>query len=241
MKATIPCGPAILILNNMKKPILAASLICCEPLNIEKDVHELIKGDIDWIHFDVMDGQFVPRYGLYPEILTALRKLSNTTVDVHMMVENPEDYIEVFAAAKADYYCFHIEATQHAHRVVKKIIGTGMKAGVALNPATPVSSLEWVINDIGMVCLMAINPGIVGHKLIPSMQQKIKQLRAYAIEHGNPDLIIEIDGGVTFDTGREMITNGADALVCGTGSIFRPHEDTISNKIKSFRSLLMQD
>ena len=220
----------------MKNPILAASLICSDPLNIERDIKELVKGEIDWIHFDVMDGQFVPRYGLYSEVLTSLRKITDTIVDVHMMVDNPEDYIEIFSEAKANYYCFHIEATKHAHRVVKKIKGSGMKVGIALNPATSISSLEWVINDIDMVCLMAINPGIVGHKLIPNMYEKIKQLREYAIKNNNSDLIIEIDGGVTFESGVEMIKNGADVLVCGTGSIFRAHEDTISNKIKAFRS-----
>lgn len=219
----------------MKKPILAASLICSNPINLEEDLQELIKGEIDWIHFDVMDGQFVPRYGLYAEILHSLRKKTDIPVDVHMMVDNPEDYIEVFADAKADYYCFHIEATRHAHRIVKKIRNTDMKPGVALNPATPIASLDWLIKDISMVCLMAINPGIVGHKLIPDMYEKMLRLREYAIKNGNPDLIIEIDGGVTFESGKEMIRNGADALVCGTGSIFRPHEDTISNKIASFR------
>jgi ribulose-phosphate 3-epimerase len=220
----------------MKTPILAASLICSDPVNVEKDIKELIKGDIDWIHFDVMDGQFVPRYGLYPEILSSLRKLTDLPVDVHMMVENPEDYIDVFAAAGATYYCFHAEATSHSHRIVKKIINSGMKPGIALNPATPINVLDWVINDIEMVCLMAINPGIVGHKLIPDMYRKMQQLREYAIEHGNPDLIIEIDGGVTFESGKEMMKNGASALVCGTGTIFRPQEDTISNKITSFRA-----
>lgn len=236
-----PCGHAIPILNNMGKTILAASLICCDPLNIEKGIDELIKGEIDWIHFDVMDGQFVPRYGLYAEVLSAVKKLTSTPVDVHMMVDNPEDYVEVFAAVKADYYCFHIEVTKHAHRLVKQIHESGMKAGIALNPGTPVSSLEWVINDIEMVCLMGINPGIVGHKLIPSMYQKIKQLRDYAIERGNYGLIIEVDGGVTFDSGKKMVTRGADVLVCGTGSIFRPHEDTIINQIKSFRSFLLHN
>jgi len=222
----------------MKKPILAASLICSNPIDINKDLDELINGEIDWIHFDVMDGQFVPRYGLYPEILNALRKKTEIIVDVHMMVENPEDYINVFSDYGADYYCFHIEATQHAHRVVKKIRNSKMKPGVALNPATSLNSLEWIINDIDMVCLMAINPGIVGHKLIPSMYEKIYNLREYATAKGNKNLIIEIDGGVTFESAPEMIKNGADALVCGTGSIFRPQEDTISNKIKSLRNLL---
>ncbi len=219
-----------------KMPLLAASLVCSDPLNIERDVHELIKGNVDWLHFDVMDGLFVPRYGLYPEILHYIRKITDLPVDVHMMVENPEDYIDTFAAAGATYYCFHIEATVHAHRIVKKVTNAGMKAGIALNPATSLSTLEWIIEDIDMVCLMAINPGIVGHKLIPSTYEKITQLRAMAEKHGNPDLIIEIDGGVTFESGKLMAEHGAGALVCGTGTIFRPLEDSISNKLEAFRA-----
>lgn len=220
----------------MKKPILAASLICSDPLNVERDIRELVDANIDWIHFDVMDGQFVPRYGLYPEILHSLRRLTNVPVDVHMMVENPEDYIADFAAAGATYYCFHAEATQHAHRVVKKIKDAGMQAGVALNPSTPINCLDWIINDIELVCLMAINPGIVGHKLIPATYHKMQSLREFANSHGNHELIIEIDGGVTFESGTKMVAHGANALVCGTGTIFRPQEDTLKNKIMSFRS-----
>ncbi len=221
----------------MNRPILAASLICSDPLNVERDIRELVGAGIDWIHFDVMDGQFVPRYGLYPEMLHSLRKFTDVPVDVHMMVENPEDFINDFAAAGATYYCFHAEATRHAHRVVRKIRDAGMKPGIALNPATPINSLDWVIKDIELVCLMAINPGIVGHKLIPDMYQKMEQLRRFAEFHGNDELIIEIDGGVTFESGRNMIDHGATALVCGTGTIFRPMEDTITNKLNSFRAI----
>ena len=110
-----------------------------------------------------------------------------------------------------------------------------MKPGVALNPATSLTTLKYVINDIKMVVLMAINPGIVGHKLIPNMINKIRDLRELANENGNKDLLIQIDGGVTFESGKTMIDAGADILVCGTGTIYRPHEDTISNKIKAFR------
>lgn len=220
-------------MNNKAK--IAASLICSNPLNLEADINELISGKADFIHFDVMDGLFVPRYGLYPEILTALKKQTDIPVDVHMMVNNPEDYIEDFRVAGATYYNFHIEATNHAHRIIKKIDKAGMLPGVALNPATSLSTLDFLINDIKMVVLMAINPGIVGHKLIPSMIEKIRQLRAFADLHGNKDLLIEIDGGVTFESGKLMIEAGADLLVCGTGTIYRPHEDTISNKISAFR------
>jgi ribulose-phosphate 3-epimerase len=219
-----------------KKFYLAASLVCADPLNLENDVKQLISGNADLIHFDVMDGSFVPRYGLYPEILTGLKKITTIPIDVHMMVDNPEDYIETFRLAGADYYNVHVEACRHLHRIVKKIRDCGMKPGVALNPATPISSMEWVIKDIDMVVLMAINPGIVGHKLIPSMLDKIKLVREYANQAGNEDLIIEIDGGVTFDSAKFMIEAGADALVCGTGTIFRPQEDSIHNKLNSLRN-----
>lgn len=218
-----------------KKPLVAASLICSNPLNLEADINELIKGEVDYIHFDVMDGQFVPRYGLYPEILTYLKKQTDIPVDVHMMVDNPEDYIDDFKDAGATFYNFHIESTYHAHRIVKKIINSGMLPGVALNPATSLTTLDYLITDVKMVVLMAINPGIVGHKLIPNMIDKIRNLREYANDRGNNDLLIQIDGGVTFESGKVMFEAGADVLVCGTGTIYRPHEDTISNKISAFR------
>lgn len=216
---------------------IAASLICSQPLSIDKDLDELIKGKTDYIHFDVMDGHFVSRYGLYPEILTALKQRTNILVDVHMMVSNAEDYIQLYKDAGADYYNVHIESTNQIHRCITKVKNSGMKAGIAMNPATPINALDWVINDIEMVVLMAINPGIVGHKVIPSIINKTKALREYAIAKGNPNLLIEIDGGVTFETAPKFIEAGADILVCGTGTIFRPQEDTISNKIQQLRNL----
>lgn len=216
---------------------IAASLICADPLNLEKEVNELIQSKVDLIHFDVMDGSFVPRYGLYPEILRAIKSKENCPlVDVHIMSENPEDFIEIFALYGADYFNFHIEATKHPHRVIKKIINSGMKPGVALNPNTSVKSLKWMIQDIQMVVLMTINPGIVGHKFIPEMINKIKDLRNFADQNNNRDLIIEIDGGVTPENIEDLIEAGADALVCGNGTIFRPHEDTILNKVKSLKT-----
>lgn len=218
-----------------KKPLIAASLICSDPLNLINDIQEIIKGDAEYIHFDVMDGQFVPRYGLYPEILSHLTKITNIPVDVHMMVQNPEDYIEDFKNAGASFYNFHIESTAHAHRIIKKVEKANMKPGIALNPGTSITTLDYIIEDLKMVVLMAINPGIVGHKLIPNMINKISDLREFADKRGNKDLLIQIDGGVTFESGIKMINAGADILVCGTGTIYRPLEDTISNKIKLFR------
>lgn len=216
---------------------IAASLICADPLNLEKEVNELIQSKVELIHFDVMDGSFVPRYGLYPEILRAIKsKESCPQVDVHIMSDNPEDFIEIFALYGADYFNFHIEATKHPHRVLKKILNSGMKPGIALNPNTSIDSLKWMIQDIEMVVLMTINPGIVGHKFIPEMISKIKELRNFADQNDNRDLIIEIDGGVTPENIKDLIEAGADALVCGNGTIFRPHEDTIVNKVKSLKT-----
>jgi len=155
-----------------------------------------------------------------------------------MMVDNAEDYILDFYKAGADYFNVHVESTNHLSRVIKKINDIGMKAGVGINPATPINSLDWIINDIKMVVLMAINPGIVGHKLIPTIIKKISLLREYANSKGNNDLIIQIDGGVTPESIPLMIKAGADALVCGTGTIFRPHEDSLNNKIKSINKII---
>lgn len=220
------------------KTLLSASLICADPLNMEADIAQLNQAKVDLIHFDVMDGSFVSRYGLYPEILTALKKKSTIPVDVHMMVNNPEDYILTFQSAGATYFNFHVEASQQISRIIKKIKDAGMKPGVALNPATPVNVLDWIMNDIDMVVVMAINPGIVGHPFIPSMLEKITAIRQLANEKGNQELLIEVDGGVTPKTAPDMITAGANVLVCGTGTIFRPQEDTIFNKTNSLRKLI---
>lgn len=221
----------------MNKVKIAASLICADPLNLEAEVNDLIRAKADLIHFDVMDGHFVPRYGLYPEILSSIKKNKDCPiVDVHMMVSNPEDYIKLYSEAGADYYNFHIESCNHSHRIIKKIIASGMKPGIALNPDTPLHVLDWIIQDIEMVVLMTINPGIVGHKFIPEMLHKIESLKELA-DKKNPDLIIELDGGVTPETIPSMISAGANALVCGNGTIFRPQEDTIENKIIEIRNI----
>jgi len=222
-------------MNNIK---IAASLICADHLNLESELENLINAEVDLIHFDVMDGHFVPRYGLYPEILSEIKKNKNCPpVDVHMMVSNPEDYIELYSNAGANYYNFHIESCNHPHRIIKKIIASGMKPGIALNPDTPLNCLDWIIQDIEMVVLMTINPGIVGHKFIPEMLDKIYQLREIANKR-NPSLIIELDGGVTPETIPSMISAGADALVCGNGTIFRPQEDSIQNKTEEIRKII---
>jgi ribulose-phosphate 3-epimerase len=213
-----------------------------DPLDIRKDLKELVDSNVDFLHFDVMDGLFVPRYGLYPEILKEIKTEVAQTgkyipVDAHMMVANPEDYIDTFATAGADYYNVHYEACPNLHRTIKKIKDSGMKAGVALNYHTSPEVLHYLLPDIDMIVLMAINPGIVGHKIIPGIYQKILDTRIMFRDAGFKDILIQIDGGVTFESANKMMNNGADILVCGTGTIFRKHEDTITNQITKFRKL----
>ncbi len=212
---------------------LSASLICADPLYLKQDIDSLINGNIDQIHFDVMDGIFVPRFGLYPEILQELKKLTNKPVDVHLMIKNPEEYLNVYAESGADYIVFHWEATNHPSRIIHKIKTLGIKAGIALNPGTPISIIQELIQEIDILCLMAIDPGILGGRLYNNTYDKIAKARLL-----NPNLEIQIDGGVKPETIPLMVNAGANNLVCGTGTIFRKHEDTICNKIYEIKKLV---
>lgn len=213
---------------------LTASLVCANMLALKEEVALMEIGGIDYIHFDVMDGLFVPRYGLHPEMLKAVKSMTKLPVDVHLMVQNPEPYIDDFAKAGAEFFAPHIEPLYHVHRIIKKARDAGMRPGVALNPGTPLNVLDSIIDDIDLVILMAINPGIVGHKLIPGMINKIAALKKYI---GGRDILIQIDGGVTFETAPIMLNAGADMLVCGSSTIFKP-DTTVANKTKELRTHL---
>jgi ribulose-phosphate 3-epimerase len=230
------CGLDILIWNNKnmnKKYQLSASLICANHINFEKDIRLLEKGGIDYIHFDVMDGNFVPRYGLYPELLKSIKNISKLPIDVHMMSEEPARYVKGFAEAGAEIIAVHAESCKHLHHTLKLIKDSGVKAGVVLNYATPLNTLDYVLDYVDMVELMAINPGIVGHKIIPEIYKKISELRK-RLDATGKEIIIMIDGGVNPDTAADMIKAGADILVCGTSAIFKP-DIAVNEKIKEFR------
>lgn len=220
---------------SQKKYILSASLVCADMLHLDKAIRQLDKGAIDFIHFDVMDGLFVPRFGLHPEILQQIKTLVKIPVDVHMMVMDVEPYIDIFAKAGAEIFTFHAESHMHIDRTIKLIKKAGMKAGIGLNPATPISVLDYILDEIDLILLMAINPGIVGHKLIPNTMEKIKNVKEKIQNY--PDILIEIDGGVTFESAPEMIKNGANMLVCGSSTIFKPPVP-IDNKIKELRETI---
>jgi ribulose-phosphate 3-epimerase len=218
----------------MKKPKIAASLVCANMLELREEVRRIESGGADIIHFDVMDGSFVPRFGLHPEILSSVRSISKIPIDVHLMIDNPESYLKPFAEAGATYLTVHIEACKHIHRTLSTIKSLGVKTGIALNPGTGIGQLEEIIAEIDLVLLMAINPGIVGHKLIPSAQNKIRRCRDFMAERGL-DIPIMIDGGVTNESAKQMIENGAEFLVCGSSTIFKP-DVPVDQKILEFRN-----
>ncbi|RYZ50915.1 MAG: ribulose-phosphate 3-epimerase, partial [Sphingobacteriales bacterium] len=168
----------------------------------------------DWFHLDVMDGRFVPNISFGLPVIAAMKKKAKKTFDVHLMIVEPEKYFEDFAKAGADILSVHIETSTHLHRSLQAIKALGMKAGVAVNPHTPVSLLEDVIADIDLVCLMSVNPGFGGQKFIPRTLDKIRTLKAMIQAAGSPALI-EIDGGVTLDNASEILAAGADVLVAG--------------------------
>src|SRR5687768_1945020 len=194
--------------------LIAPSLLSANFLNLEADCKMLNESEADWYHLDVMDGHFVPNISFGPMIVEFFRKATTKTCDVHLMIEEPEKFAELFKNAGADHLSVHIEACPHLHRNIQQIKSLGMKAGVAINPHTPVSELSDVLTDIDLVCMMSVNPGFGGQKFIQYTIEKIKQLRKMISERGLK-VHIEIDGGVTLENAPSIIAAGADVLVAG--------------------------
>lgn len=195
-------------------PLIAPSLLSADFLNLERDIEMINNSDADWFHLDVMDGRFVPNISFGLPVISAVNRKAAKTLDVHLMIVEPEKYISDFARAGAHYLSVHIEASTHLHRTVQAIHAEGMKAGVAINPHTPISALEDIIADIDLVCMMSVNPGFGGQKFIPQTLKKIAQLKALIAASGSKALI-EIDGGVTLENAAEIVRTGADVLVAG--------------------------
>src|SRR5688572_11262947 len=195
-------------------PIIAPSLLSANFLNLEADCKMLNESNADWYHLDVMDGRFVPNISFGPMIIDFFRKATTKVCDVHLMIVEPEKYAEAFKKAGADILTVHYEACTHLHRNIQQITGLGMKAGIALNPHTPVSLLKDVLADIDMVCLMSVNPGFGGQTFIPQTLVKIRELRNMIDEKGL-SVDIEIDGGVTLENAKSIVDAGATVLVAG--------------------------
>ncbi len=194
--------------------IVAPSLLASNFLNLDAEAKMLTESEADYFHLDVMDGRFVPNISFGLPVIEQLRRTTTKTFDVHLMILEPEKYAEAFKTAGADILTVHIEACHHLHRNIEQIKSLGMKAGVALNPHTPVSALYDVLADIDLVCLMSVNPGFGGQKFIPHTLKKITDLRKM-IDENNLDTLIEIDGGVTLENAQSIISAGAHVLVAG--------------------------
>ena len=195
-------------------PIIAPSLLAANFLNLDAECKMLNKSEADWYHLDIMDGRFVPNISYGPMLVEVFRKATTKVCDVHLMIEEPGNYAEHFKNAGADNLSVHIEACQHLHRNIQQIKSLGMKAGVAINPHTPVSALSDILADIDLVCMMSVNPGFGGQQFIPYTLEKIKQLRKMIDERGLT-VLIEIDGGITMENASSIIAAGADILVAG--------------------------
>jgi len=196
------------------KHLIAPSILSADFANLQADVEMINESNADWFHVDVMDGVFVPNISFGFPVITAIKHYAKKPLDVHLMIVDPDRYLELFKKAGADVLTVHIEACTHLHRTIAAIKQLGMKAGVAVNPHTSVSLLEDIIEDIDLVCLMSVNPGFGGQKFIENTYDKIKRLRAMAVAK-NTNLLIEIDGGVGTHNALALLKAGADVLVAG--------------------------
>jgi ribulose-phosphate 3-epimerase len=212
-------------------PIIAPSLLASNFLRLEDECKMLNESEADWFHLDVMDGRFVPNISYGMPVIEQIRSTTTKVCDVHLMIEEPERYAEAFRKAGADRLTVHLEACRHLHRNIQQIRSLGMKAGVALNPATPVELLSDILHDLDTVLVMSVNPGFGGQEFIPHTFQKIRNLRRMIHDRGL-NTLIELDGGVTVENATPLVKSGADVLVAGTTVFHSNNPKTTIHQLK---------
>jgi ribulose-phosphate 3-epimerase len=199
---------------------ISPSLACADFLHFEQDLRDLEAAGVEYLHVDVMDGQYVPNFSLNADIMKAVVRVTAVPQDVHLMIDRPERYLEMFVKAGAGYLTVHAEATLHLQRTLAEIRRLGARAGVALAPATPLTALDYILDDIDLLVIMTVNPGFYAQKLVPATLGKIAEARALLDRHGLA-VPIEVDGNVSFENAPKMVAAGANWLVGGTSSVFK--------------------
>jgi len=200
---------------------ISPSIMCADFRHLEENIKILEQARVEYLHFDIMDGSFVPNFTLGPDLMRSVREITEIPFDIHLMVQHPENHIALFDLKPGDIVSVHQESTIHLQRTLQKIKDSGAKPAVALNPATPIYSIEDVLDDIDVVLIMTVNPGFAGQKLVPATLKKITNLKKYLTENGYGHIEIEVDGNVSYENARKMREAGADIFVAGTSSLFR--------------------
>ncbi|MBM6863955.1 ribulose-phosphate 3-epimerase [Bacteroides caecigallinarum] len=216
----------------MNKVLISPSLLSADFGCLKDDLDKINRSEADWLHIDIMDGVFVPNISFGFPVLEYVAKLCNKPLDVHLMIVQPEKFVKEVKALGSMMMNVHYEACPHLHRVIQLIKDNGMKAGVTLNPATPVSVLSDIISDLDMVLLMSVNPGFGGQKFIPNTLNKVRKLKEMIQEAGS-DTLIEVDGGVNLETGKQLIEAGVDVLVAGSAVFKAPDMIDMIHKMKN--------
>ncbi|MCB0653019.1 MAG: ribulose-phosphate 3-epimerase [Saprospiraceae bacterium] len=216
-----------------KQKKLAPSILSADYVNLERDITMIQKAGADLLHLDVMDGHFVPNLTIGPPIIKAIKRIATVPCDVHLMITNPGDYVDAYCDAGADYLTVHVEAATHLHRIIQHIKSRGVKAGISLNPHTPLSSIEEVLGDLDLILIMSVNPGFGGQSFIPNTLDKVRRLNKILEKRGLQHIEIEIDGGAHYDNMAEILEAGADIIVSGSAVFNAENPTEMVHKMKA--------